>query len=75
MKKAEYKQTNNKVVYPRNEWKCECGFIFVLMEGFNPDWNSSEYGATVIPDGKCMKCKGMIFVDTNSIKDTRSFKR
>ena len=73
--KTEYKETNKEIPYPRNEWICDCGFKYVLMVGFNPDWKSNDYGKTIIPSGKCMKCKKEIFVDEKKIKDTRSFKQ
>jgi len=60
--KVTYKQTENKLPYPRVEWKCECGFRLALMQGYNPDWNSDDYGKLVHPSGKCMKCNGEISV-------------
>ena len=51
-----------KAPYPRAEYKAECGFRLVTTQGFNPDWNSYDYGKKVHPEGDCMKCKTKIEV-------------
>ena len=61
-KKVKYTQTNDEIPYPRVKWECECGFILALMQGYNPDYKSDDYGKLVHPSGKCMKCKGEISV-------------
>lgn len=43
--------------YPKTSWVCDCGFQFALVQGYDPDWKSSNYGKLILPTGKCMKCK------------------
>jgi len=61
--KAIYKQTGRELPYPRVEWECcKCGFKLTLMQGYNPDWESDNYGKLLQPTGHCMKCKREIKV-------------
>ena len=54
---VKYTQTGVELAYPRVEWKCECGFRLCIIEGYNMNWESDNYGKLVYPKGKCMKCK------------------
>ena len=52
-----YTESEKVAPQPRTRWEAGCGLDYVLMEGFNPDWNSNDYGKPLKPTGNCMKCK------------------
>jgi len=75
MERTEYLQSEKELPFPRKLWICkECGFELALMQGYNPDFNSPDYGAIVTPKGKCLKCKKEIFINENKVEDTRRFR-
>ena len=48
-----YTSIMSDIPYPRKEYKCSCGFRYVLME--SEVWNGIGY-IEQTPTGHCMKC-------------------
>ena len=69
MKTCKYKEIRNSVPYPRTRWIAECGFDYVLIEGYNKDFNSKGYYANKKAHltGNCMKCGGKIIEITEDM--------
>lgn len=60
---CEYTEIEGGAPYPRTRWRGECGFDFVLMQGYTPNFGKQEeYDKKIIPSGTCMKCKNIIEV-------------
>jgi hypothetical protein len=47
----------NRAPFPRTKWQAECGFIYVLMQGYYPENHTYH---VLKPTGKCSKCKDEI---------------
>jgi hypothetical protein len=61
---CNYKKSNpqpENIPYDRTQFESECGFILVLKEGYNMNWQDyTKYRKPITPIGKCMKCSNEI---------------
>jgi len=70
MRECKYKISKEKLPYPRVMYDCECGFKYVMLEGYEQKNYSDSGGGKFAgrtknllkPQGICSKCKKKIII-------------